>query len=58
MLALGVLMLVSIDLFILVVYTVFEYLHGELEAVRVQNREHPEDVVGVSCIINKLAIAS
>lgn len=48
MLALGVGLLVAIDFIILVVYTAIEYVHGELEAVRISNKEDPEMLIGVN----------
>jgi len=46
-LALGVLILVLIDLTILLVYTVVEGAHGNLKAIRVPSRENPRVVEGV-----------
>ncbi len=43
-----VLVLVMVDLVILVVYTVAEGTRGNLEAERIENRENPSDVKGVS----------
>lgn len=48
MLSFGVALLVAIDVIILAVYTIVEYLHGDLRAIRVVNRENPEDLIGVS----------
>ena len=48
LLSLGVTCLVAIDLVILTIHTVVEYLHGDLEAVRIPNRERVGDIVGVS----------
>lgn len=47
MLALGVLVMVRIDLIILITYTAVEGTRGNLSAQRVPNRENPEDVSGV-----------
>lgn len=47
MLALGVLLLVVIDFIILITYTAVEGARGDLTALRVLNRENPEDVSGV-----------
>ena len=47
MLAVGVLLLVVIDLIILITYTAVEGARGNLSALRVLNRENPEDVSGV-----------
>ena len=46
-LALGVLMLVLVDLIILLVYTIMEGVQGNLTATRVPNRENPRVVEGV-----------
>ena len=43
-LAIGVLMLVLIDLVILIVYCIVEGVHGSLTVARVANREDPIDV--------------
>ena len=47
-LALGVLLLVLIDLTILLVYTTVEGVKGNLTATRVRNRENPRVELGVS----------
>ena len=52
MLALGVLLLVVIDLIVLITYTAVEGARGNLSAKRVPNRENPEDMVGVSTCIH------
>ena len=44
MLALGVLLLVVIDLIILITYTAVEGARGNLSAQRVPNRENPQDI--------------
>ena len=44
MLAVGVLLLVLIDLIILIIYTAVEGARGNLSAQRVPNRENPEDI--------------
>lgn len=49
MLALGVAVLVVIDVIILSVYNLVEGVRDNLGATRVQHRENPEDLVGVSC---------
>ena len=49
MLALGVLLLVVIDLIVLITYTAVEGARGNLSAQRVTNRENPEDIIGVLC---------
>ena len=46
--ALGVLILVSADLTILLIYTVMEKLQGTLRATRVPNREYLRNTEGVS----------
>ena len=46
-LALGVLMLVLVDLTILVIYTTVEGVQGKLAAIRVPSRENPRVVEGV-----------
>ncbi len=51
MLALGVGVLVAIDVVILLVYDVLEGTKGNLEAKRFQNRENQQDLEGVSGII-------
>ena len=60
MLALGVMLLVAIDLIILIIYTGVEGSRGNLSAQRVPNRENPEDVSGVrehvQTIIGKINI--
>ena len=50
MLALGVMLLVAIDLIILTIYTGVEGTRGNLSAQRVPNRENPEDVSGVNLL--------
>ena len=47
-LALGVLILVLVDLTILLVYTVVEGAKGKHMATLVSNRENPSDIEGVS----------
>ena len=47
-LALGVLILVLVDLTILLVYTVVEGAKGKHTATLVSNRENPRDIEGVS----------
>ena len=47
-LALGVLVLVLLDLTILLVYTVVEGAKGKHTATSVSNRENPSDIEGVS----------
>ena len=47
MLALGVVVLVAVDVIILAVYNVVEGVRGNLSATRVFNRENPEDKTGV-----------
>ena len=42
-----VLLMVSIDLIILVSYTVSQSIRSNLSAERVSNRENPEDRIGV-----------
>ena len=49
MLALGVLLLVVIDLIVLITYTAVEGARGNLSTQRVTNRENPEDIIGVLC---------
>ena len=46
-LALGVLVLVLIDVIILLVYTIVEGVQGNLTAIRVPNRENLMNVEGV-----------
>ena len=49
-----VLMLVVVDLVILVVYTMVEWIRGNLGAERIENRENPMDTKGVSsdqCVV-------
>ena len=46
-LAFGVLALVLVDLIILLVYTIFEGIQGNLAVIRVPNREYPMDMEGV-----------
>lgn len=48
MLALGVAVLVIIDIVILTSYNVVEGIRGNLVATRVANRENPQDLLGVS----------
>ena len=47
-LALGVLVLVMVDVLILLVYTTVEGVRGNLIAIRVPNRENLRNVEGVS----------
>ena len=47
-LALGVAVLVLIDVLILVVYTIVEGPRGNLNATLVQNEENPSSEIGVS----------
>ena len=47
-LALGVMILVFVDLTILKIYTLVERFQGNLSAIRVPNRENPRDELGVS----------
>ena len=47
-LALGVAVLVLIDILILVVYTIVEGLRGSLKATLVQNEENSSSEIGVS----------
>ena len=46
-LALGVLVSVLIDVLILLIYTIVEGAWGDLNAIRVSNREQPTNIVGV-----------
>ena len=46
-LALGVMILVLVDLTILKIYTLVERFQGNLSAIRVPNRENPRDELGV-----------
>ena len=55
---LGVLSLVVVDVIILTVYTIVEYIHGleemgivEHQVHKVTNRENPEDELGVGVVI-------
>ena len=47
MLATAVVLMVGIDITILTVYTVIEAIVGDLYSIRVQNKENPEDLIGV-----------
>ena len=47
-LAMGVMILVLVDLTILKIYTLVERFQGNLSAIRVPNRENPRDELGVS----------
>ena len=49
MLALGVAVLVAIDIIILTTYNLVEGLRGNFVATKVSNLENPEDLSGVSC---------
>ncbi len=42
--------MVMVDLVILVVYTAVEGARGNLEAEKIENRENPREVKGVSSI--------
>ena len=53
-LALGVLVLVLVDVSILLVYTIVEGVQGNLAAMRVPNRENPMNVEGVGWYIRDL----
>ena len=56
MLALLVAVFVSIDIFILVVYTVVEAAHGRLNAVLMPNDEHAITLAGVSQLLSNIII--
>ena len=56
MLLLGVLVLVAIDVGILLVYDVVEGSRGNLGATRFPNKEHLNDLQGVSVLV-KLELA-
>ena len=56
LLAIGVGLLVLIDLFILMVYTVVEGLRGNLIATRIPNIERPEETSGVSSKITRVVL--
>jgi len=53
-LAVGVFLLVFIDLIILLTYNIVEGVQGNLTAVRVPNRENVMDVNGVGCMQYKV----
>ena len=46
-LALGVMVLVLVDVIILLAYTIVEGVQGNLTAIRVPNRENPMSIEGV-----------
>ena len=54
MLAILVAVFVSIDIFILVVYTVVEAVHGRLNAVLLPNDEHAITLAGVSQLLSNI----
>ena len=54
-LILGVLVLVSVDIVILLVYMLVEGENGSLSAGKFPNRENPNDLIGVCCSTNKLS---
>lgn len=56
MLALLVAVFVSIDIVILVVYTVVEAVHGRLNAVLMPNDEHAITLAGVSQLLSNIII--
>ena len=50
-LALGVALLVLVDILILLVYVIVEGLRGSLNAMLMENREDPSAEIGVSIVI-------